>query len=397
MKDIKKTGFMLEAGDSGHSMFLEMIIGFLIMLLGSMIVSVIQVPFMALYLFTDKSYINMITSGSFNMDKILKIVSNLPEWMAVLTLFSEIALIGVTFLYCKFIEKRKLRTLGFVKKGLVTQYLKGAVLGLLFFGIAYVLCLITGAVRIDGAADNLSILYLIGYFGGYMVQGMAEEVLCRGYLMVSLSRRYHVSTSIIISAVFFALLHGFNPGISLLAYINLFLFGIFIALLFLKSENIWLVGAFHSVWNFVQGNLFGIRVSGTNLNTTILTSSVMEGREAINGGAFGMEGGIAVTVVLVVGCFILIKLLEKDGKVIDASEQPSRIEIEFRNISSEMGINPDMPFGAESSDNREKQKESQPMENMPAKEPVAYEDIKKPEEVTQEVINTPFDENYFKE
>lgn len=88
------------------------------------------------------------------------------------------------------------------------------------------------------------------------------------------------------------MLHGMNSGVDGLAMFNLFLYGLFAALLFVDCENIWIVGAFHSVWNFVQGNLYGISVSGNKITSSIFTSTSAEGgASVINGGSFGMEGG----------------------------------------------------------------------------------------------------------
>ncbi len=160
-------------------------------------------------------------------------------------------------------------------------------------------------------------LGILGYLVGYLVQGMAEEVLCRGYLFVSLSRRHSVVYSAVLSALFFAMLHGANSGLTPLAVFNLFLFGIFAALLLVKCENIWVVGAFHSLWNFAQGNIYGIQVSGNSLQPAILNSSNVKGHGLINGAGFGLEGGLGVTLVLGLGIVYLVYNLNKQGKIVE--------------------------------------------------------------------------------
>ena len=154
----------------------------------------------------------------------------------------------------------------------------------------------------------------------------------------------------IFSAFFFAMLHGMNSGVDGLAMFNLFLYGLFAALLFVDCENIWIVGAFHSVWNFVQGNLYGISVSGNKITSSIFTSTSAEGgASVINGGSFGMEGGFAITIVLIIAIFIVGKHLDSKGKLIEKSEQPSQNEIEFEELRKEMerqmGMSDDDIFG----------------------------------------------------
>lgn len=321
MKDIKKTLFMKEAASKkGHNILVEICIAVLLFFIGSVAMGFIQVPAMMAYLLSNKDYMSMIMTGRLDTQKMLSVMSDMPEWVMIVMLFAEILLTLIVLFYCRFFEKRKLSTLGFVKKGMVKQYVAGLLAGAAAFSLAYLICIITGSVKCEGLAADIVPLYIIGYFFGYLLQGMAEEVLCRGYLMVSLSRRYHVTLAIVVSSVFFAFLHSSNSGLSPLAYINLFLFGVFASLLLLDFGNIWIAGAFHSIWNFVQGNIYGVQVSGTRVSNTILSTSYTDGREIINGGSFGMEGGFAVSIVFMAGIALLSYHLYKKGDIIDLQE-----------------------------------------------------------------------------
>ena len=51
------------------------------------------------------------------------------DWYLIVMLLSDAALIGIVFLFCRFIQKRKLRTLGFVKKDIVKEYALGMLTG----------------------------------------------------------------------------------------------------------------------------------------------------------------------------------------------------------------------------------------------------------------------------
>ena len=223
----------------------------------------------------------------------------------VLSLFADIMMIGVALLFCKLIQKRRMRTLGFTKDGVLKEYLIGAGVGFLIFSVAVLLCVVTGALRLEGISDTFSVGMFVLFLLGFMVQGMAEEVLCRGYFMVSFGRRYPMVAAVIANAVIFAALHLLDPGVAPLAIVNLILFGIFASCYFIRKGNIWGIGALHSVWNLVQGNFYGIKVSGMATSCTVFSSTAVEGREIINGGAFGLEGGLAVTIVLTAGILML--------------------------------------------------------------------------------------------
>ena len=115
-----------------------------------------------------------------------------------------------------------------------------------------------------------------------------------------------MAVAIFLNSAAFAALHLFNPGIAPLAIINLTLFGVFASVCFIKTENIWMVGAIHSVWNLAQGNIYGIKVSGMETSCSLFASTAAEGRGLFHGGAFGLEGGLAVTIVLTVATLILL-------------------------------------------------------------------------------------------
>lgn len=351
MKEIRKPKFMQAAAvKRGHGIFGEICIAIALFIVGSVAGGIIQVPAMMFNMLGNNEYIKMITSGQPDINKMMQLISDMPEWMTIVTLISELLIIVIVCLYCRFVEKRKLNTLGFKKKGAVLNYLKGMFFALVIFSVAYLICIVTKSITFDGLTQNIPVVYIAGYFIGYMIQGMAEEVLCRGYLFVSLTRRYHVINSAIFSAIFFAMLHGMNVGVDGFAMFNLFLYGLFAALLFVDCENIWIVGAFHSVWNFVQGNLYGISVSGNKITSSIFTSTAADGgATVINGGTFGMEGGFAITIVLIIAIAVVGKHLESKGKLIEKSEQPSQNEIEFEEIKkemeSQMGMSDDDIFG----------------------------------------------------
>lgn len=207
--------------------------------------------------------------------------------------------------YCRFFEKRMTRSIGFEMKNFWKDYLQGLSLG---FGMTMSIVIVgfaLGGFRYVGINDSIDPIMVLLFMVGFMIQGMFEEVLCRGYILVSLARKNSVLIAIILNSLVFALLHIGNDGFGLIPCINLVLFGVFASVYFLKTDNIWAVSALHSVWNFSLGCVYGLSVSGMELMPTILKIEQTE-RTIINGGAFGPEGGVTVTIVLIVELVILI-------------------------------------------------------------------------------------------
>lgn len=228
-------------------------------------------------------------------------VSEISNWAyyTPLGLTTQLLLTLATILCVRIWQKRKADTLGFVKKNMFRDYLIGLGAGFVMFSAAVGLCVMTGALSLSAAPSvhwKLFAVYCIGWF----FQGMAEEVLCRGYMLTSVARKNHIVVAVIANSAAFAALHLANNGIGALPLVNLTLFGICASVFFIKTGNIWLVSAMHSIWNMVQGNLYGISVSGSYDGPTILNSTMNTSKTLINGGDFGLEGGLAVTIVLVI-------------------------------------------------------------------------------------------------
>jgi hypothetical protein len=132
--------------------------------------------------------------------------------------------------------------------------------------------------------------------------------------MPVIGARYRPIWGILSSSLVFAVLHSLNPNLNPIAILNLFLFGLFTALYALYEGGLWGVFSLHTVWNWAQGNLFGFEVSGLARPVGTLFDLMEVGPDAITGGPFGPEGGLAVTVVLVVGCGVVWWLGRKGEK-----------------------------------------------------------------------------------
>lgn len=306
--ELKKPKMVAEAAaaQKGLHIALEVLVFIAVFIVSSIAEWIVITPIEMIFLFSNQDYMNAIVAG--DMEAGMKVVTAFAQsnTMLIIMLFANIGMILVTLLFCKVIQKRKVTTVGFRKPGLWKEYLCGMGVGFVLFSVAVLICVVTGSLKLQGLSATFSIGVFVMFLLGYMIQGMAEEVMCRGYFLVSVSRRYPLAVGIAVNAVLFAALHLLNNGISVLAFINLVLFGIFASVYFVKRGNIWGVGALHSIWNLVQGNVYGIRVSGVQSSCTILSSEMVAGRELINGGDFGLEGGLAVTIVLVAGTLIML-------------------------------------------------------------------------------------------
>lgn len=303
-----------QEAQKGLNWFLEILVFLAVFVVSSIGQILVMMPGELILLAQNADYRKAAAAGDIEAATAAAAQIGSSDLYAVFSLFATLGMTAVVILFCRLIQKRKPDTLGFVKAGMGKEYLVGIVVGFVMFSSAVLICVVTGAIKIEGVSETFRIGMFILFLLGFMLQGMAEEVLCRGYVMVSIARRYSMWTAVISNAVIFAALHLLNSGISVLAFINLVLFGVFASLYFVKRGNIWGIAAVHSVWNLVQGNFWGLRVSGMVTECSVLRSTMIEGRDILNGGAFGPEGGLGVSVVLLVGICVLLRK-KKDGTV----------------------------------------------------------------------------------
>ncbi len=290
---------------------------FLACVMGEMLVTL---PVQMLMLMQNQAYQEALLSQDVKRIEEAGLAAVSTDATTILSLFATAVMILLVLLFCRLLQKRKAVSLGFIRQGCGIAYIKGIGAGLLMFSGAVLICVLTGSVTLSYTPQRFSLPVFLLFASGYMIQGMAEEALCRGYFMVSLGRRYPMSVAVIVNAAAFAALHLLNPGIAPLAIVNLILFGIFASICFIQTENIWLVGALHSVWNLVQGNVYGGSVSGMDVSCTVFTTVTKEGREIFHGGAFGMEGGLSVTIVLMCGITYLL-LFKNENKTKRTAEE----------------------------------------------------------------------------
>lgn len=240
-------------------------------------------------------------------------IANMMSDLAVVTLFCTFIATGLTIIYCRYIEGRSLYSMGFVRQKAISDYFMGLLVGMGMFSVSVLLAWITGALEYKGFVLGGSLGLIILFFIGFLFQGMSEEALLRGYLMVSIASKKPILLAVLANSILFSLMHLLNSGITLLSIINLTLFGIFASVYTLKADSIWGICAIHSAWNFTQGNVFGILVSGIKTDASVWAFTPTAGNLMINGGNFGLEGGLAVTVVLTAA--IVITLLVRGRTV----------------------------------------------------------------------------------
>lgn len=231
-------------------------------------------------------------------------------------LFSFVFILLLFIFWVKVIEKNSLSTLGFVKKNWLKYLGWGILISLLQMGVIALVYQVGGIGTFELNELSLEpILFILGLFPFWLLQGGTEEVATRGWLLTRIAARTNLPLAIAISSSLFGILHLGNSGVTVLSVLNIVLDGVLAGLLFIYTDSIWLVVAQHGTWNYVQGNLLGFQVSGTGADASIFSFTMGTGPDWLTGGEFGAEGSIITTLVLLLSVVMVYRLGERREKV----------------------------------------------------------------------------------
>lgn len=237
------------------------------------------------------------------------------DFRLILELLAFGFVLNTVFRWTRKVEKRPIRTLGFYKENFLSALFKGYGLGLSLFILALAGLVVLGQYQFDSIhLDPYSLAFVVFTIPFWILQGTAEEVVSRAWLLPQLASRTNLKLAVIISSLFFTLLHMGNSGLTLLSLVNLFLFGVAMSLYLLKTDTVWGVAGIHGAWNFAQGNLFGILVSGQPSGTSLMTFLPQGNQGWLSGGSFGIEGSIMTSLVLLLLIVCLAYQLKKENE-----------------------------------------------------------------------------------
>jgi len=217
-------------------------------------------------------------------------------------LFFPAAVVGWLCAYG--LEDLPWRSLGWaLHRGWARDGLCGTLLGGVAVCLAALIGVAAGGARISlaevggGAVRTLVVSGVI-----FLLGAAAEEMLFRGYALQTLMRSWPLWVALIPVSVFFALVHLANPNVAPgFTFVNTVLAGVWLGVAYWRTRSLWFPLGLHFGWNWVQGAMLGSPVSGIkSISPDPLLRFADAGPAWIGGGDYGIEGGAACTLALVV-------------------------------------------------------------------------------------------------
>lgn len=153
---------------------------------------------------------------------------------------------------------------------------------------------------------RVELAYGSGMFLVLLISATNEELVFRGYPFQKLVESLGPPGAVAVSSACFGLAHLGNSHHTWISTVNTMLVGVPLSIAYLRTRSLWMPVGIHFAWNYVQGFVFGLPVSGFTFPTTLLNARV-HGGEWLTGSAYGPEGGLLCTIAaLGAGTFLFL-------------------------------------------------------------------------------------------
>ncbi len=203
------------------------------------------------------------------------------------------SIVMASYIALRWIDKRSYALLGlnFSLSG-IYEFLIGCAIGFSNLIVIVLLLTLLGYLKITWAGINSFVMQTIFVYSLVFAGGAAiEELLNRGYIFQALCEGTRTWIAVFTTSIIFSIFHMFNQHWTMASALFLFMHGLLYAVAYLKTRSLWTAIGVHWSWNFIQGPIFGIPVSGSTITKSLFNAQT-QGMDIFSGGQFGVEGSI---------------------------------------------------------------------------------------------------------
>lgn len=235
-----------------------------------------------------------------------------PVFLIIGSSGSVAAALAAGWVCGKYLENLPFRALGAAfSRGWLRHFLTGILFGAAAISLAVGIGTLFGKLSFGlNPVDGIPILKSMAISLGVFAAAAAfEESLFRGYVLQTLSRAGLAWLGVSLTSVFFLVVHLRNPESGTIAAVNTGLAGVWFGIAYLRTRDLWFVWGIHLIWNWMQGSVYGIEVSGlTGIASAPLLTELDGGPVWLTGGKYGLEGGIAATMAVLASIVAILYL-----------------------------------------------------------------------------------------
>jgi membrane protease YdiL (CAAX protease family) len=189
----------------------------------------------------------------------------------------------------------------------------GALTGFLLFCALVGIAALFDVYNIVGPGDTRELVKDL--IGMTILAAFMEELLFRGILFRWIEAFAGSWAALVVTSALFGLAHIFNANATWMSSLAIMVeAGALLGGAYMLSRNLWVPMGLHAAWNFTQGFLFDVPVSGNDMHG--LVQAKLSGPVLLSGGPFGLEASmIGVVLSIPLGAFLIL-LAVRRGHVV---------------------------------------------------------------------------------
>jgi membrane protease YdiL (CAAX protease family) len=189
----------------------------------------------------------------------------------------------------------------------------GLLIGFALFCIVVGAAALADVYNIVGAGGTSQLLRLL--IAAAILPGFMEEVLFRGILFRWLEEFAGSWAALAVTSALFGLAHIMNPNATWFSSFTIAVeAGVLLGGAYMLTRSLWMPIGLHAAWNFTQGFIFDVPVSG--LDQEGLVTARLSGPEILSGGAFGLEASVIALIIATAAGVWLVVLSVRRGELV---------------------------------------------------------------------------------
>jgi membrane protease YdiL (CAAX protease family) len=205
-----------------------------------------------------------------------------------------VAILAATWSMTRFVDRRPFLTIGLSPGTAPRDLVAGVALGTGWLAMSVGVAWAAGWASYE-APVALSGPHLLLAATSVFLNVLTQQLLLCGYIFQTIRSRSGFLVSTLVSATLFSAYHvGAFEGAWVPA-VNVFAAAVLFCLAYEITGTLWFPLGIHFAWNLLLGPVLGLTVSGTGQLGLGWKVFVIDGPAYLTGGAFGLEGGLVVT------------------------------------------------------------------------------------------------------
>lgn len=185
--------------------------------------------------------------------------------------------------------------------------------GFVLFTLIVAVAALLGVYRIEGFGGTGGLPSAL--IAATLFPAISEEIFFRGIVFRWIERFAGTWAGLIASSALFGAAHLANPAATWTSTVFVAVeAGILLGGAYMLTRDLWLPIGLHAAWNFTQGGIFGVPVSG--LPESGLINSTLRGPDLLSGGPFGLEASVIALVIATAAGLWFVRRAIRAGKVV---------------------------------------------------------------------------------